>query len=56
MPSIACKDVGMDCQFEATAETEDELIKKVAEHVAEVHGMKTISAEMIDKVKRAIKE
>ena len=55
MPSIACKDVGVDCGFEATAETEDELMKKVAEHAAEVHGMKTIPPEVLEKVKGAIK-
>jgi len=56
MPSIKCKDVGVDCEFEATAETEEELLKKVAEHAAEVHGMKEISPEMMEKVKAAIKK
>lgn len=56
MPSIKCKDLGMDCGFKATAETEEELLKKVAEHAAEVHGMKEISPEMMEKVKAAIKE
>jgi len=55
MPSIKCKDVGMDCGFEATAETEEELMKKIAEHAAEVHGMKTIPPELLEKVKAAIK-
>jgi len=55
MPSIKCKDVGMDCDFEATADTEDELMKKIAEHAAEVHDMKTIPPEVIEKVKRAMK-
>jgi len=55
MPSIKCKDVGMDCEFEATAETEDELMKKIAEHAAEVHGLETIPPELLEKVKAAIK-
>jgi len=56
MPSIECKDLGMDCGFKATAETEDELLKKAAEHAAEVHGMKEISPEMMEKVKSIIKK
>lgn len=56
MPSIECKDLGMDCGFKATAETEEELLKKVAEHTAEVHGMKEISPETMEKVKSIIKK
>ena len=56
MPSIKCKDLGMDCGFKATAETEEELLKMVAAHAAEVHGMKEISPEVMEKVKAAIKE
>ena len=55
MPSIKCKDVGLDCDFEVAADTEDELMKKIAEHAAEVHDMKTIPPEVIEKVKAAIK-
>jgi len=46
----------MDCGFKATAETEEELLKMVAAHAAEVHGMKEISPEVMEKVKAAIKE
>ena len=56
MPSIECKDLGMDCGFKATAETEDELLKKVAEHAAEVHGIKEISPDLMEKVKSIIKK
>jgi len=56
MPSFKCKDVGVDCSFEATAETEEELMKKIAEHAKEAHGMETIPADMLARVKQAIKE
>jgi predicted small metal-binding protein len=36
--SISCADVGADCNWSATAETEEELMKKVAEHAKEEHG------------------
>ena len=56
MPSFQCKDMGMTCDWKAEAETEDELLKKVAEHAAEVHDMKEISPEEMEKVKSVIKK
>jgi predicted small metal-binding protein len=53
---IRCKDVGMDCDFEARAETEEELLKKVAEHAGTTHDMKEIPEEVLAKVRAAIKE
>jgi hypothetical protein len=35
MPSFACKDIGMACEFKTTAQTEAELMKKIAEHAKE---------------------
>jgi predicted small metal-binding protein len=35
--SLSCADVGADCNWSATAETEEELMKKVAEHAKEQH-------------------
>lgn len=56
MPSFRCTDFGIVCPFEASAKTEDELIKKIAEHVAERHAIKTITPELVDKIKKAIKK
>jgi len=53
--SFKCRDIGMACDFEATAKTEEELIKKIAEHASEVHSIETMSPEMTEKVKKAIK-
>jgi len=53
---LRCSDVGFDCGFEARADTEVELMKKVAEHAAEVHGMKEISEEVAAQVKAAIRD
>ncbi len=56
MPSFKCKDLGMQCPFEATANTKEELMKIVAEHAAKVHNMpQPWSADMTDKVNKAIK-
>ena len=53
---LRCRDVGMDCDFVARAETEEELMRKVAEHAKTVHGMSEISPDIAAKVKAAIKE
>lgn len=56
MPSFKCKDLGMACPFEASVETEEELMKKISKHAGEVHNMKEISLEMLAEVKTAIKK
>jgi len=53
--SIKCCDVGVDCDFEARADNEAELMKKVAEHARTAHGFKDIPPELVAKVKAAIK-
>ena len=56
MPSFACKDIGMACGFTATAPTEAELMKKIAEHAKSVHKLDPIPAYTVTKVKSAIKK
>jgi predicted small metal-binding protein len=56
MLSFACKDIGMDCKFQTTAPTEAELMKKIAEHAKSAHKIETISAELMGKIKKAIKK
>jgi len=53
---LRCSDVGMDCDFKAQAETEEELLKKVAEHAATAHDMKEIPEEVLAKVRAAIRD
>ncbi len=54
--SLSCADVGADCNWSATAETEEELMKKVAEHAKEEHEGMEITPELVDKIKSNIKE
>jgi len=57
MPTFKCRDIGMSCPFEATAKTEDELMKKITEHAAKAHNMKApFPPDMMAKVKKAIKK
>lgn len=52
---IACNDVVRGCAFEATAETEEELMKKVVEHAAQEHGVQEVTPELAAQVKAAIR-
>jgi len=56
MPSFACKDIGMDCKFQATAPTEAELMKKITEHAKAVHKIDPVPADLAVKIKKAIKK
>lgn len=53
---ISCRDVGMDCDFEARAATEEELLSLTAAHAAKEHGLTEIPEEVLTKVKAAIRE
>jgi predicted small metal-binding protein len=53
---INCRDVGADCDFEARAETEEELFKILQEHARAGHGMEEIPPELVEKVRLAIRE
>jgi predicted small metal-binding protein len=53
---VSCRDVGVDCDFVMRGQTEQEVLKKCAEHARSAHGMKEIPAELMAKVKAAIRE
>jgi len=53
---VRCRDVGVDCDFEARGQNEQEVLKKCAEHARSAHGMQELSAELTAKVKAAIHE
>jgi predicted small metal-binding protein len=51
---LKCKDVGMDCDFIARGETEEEILKQAAKHAGMVHGMTEMSDEIVAKVRSVI--
>jgi predicted small metal-binding protein len=51
---LACNDVVPGCGFTASAETEAELLDKVAAHAAHDHGVTEVTPELAAKVKAAI--
>ncbi len=54
--SISCSDAGKDCGWSATAESEEELMKQVTEHVIEHHKEIELNNESISGIKSLIKE
>ena len=53
--SISCKDAGKSCGWSATADTEEALMKKVAEHVKQDHKDIELTPENISGIKSLIK-
>jgi predicted small metal-binding protein len=56
MPSFMCKDIGIDCPFEAHGTTNHELMRKFIDHAEPAHKMHVLSADVIYKVQNAIKK
>jgi len=55
MQKISCGDVVPGCDFEASAQTEEELLKQVGAHASEAHGVREVTPELAAKVKAAIR-
>lgn len=53
---LRCRDVGMDCNFVARGQTEEELLKEAAEHAQSAHNMDEIPKEVVEKVRAAIRD
>jgi len=53
---LHCRDVGFDCDGVIRAETEEEILKKAAEHAQTTHNMKEITEEVVEKVRAAIRD
>lgn len=53
---VKCRDVGVDCDFEARGQTEQEVLRNAAEHARTAHGMEQIPPELAVKVKAAIRD
>ncbi|MEM3852385.1 MAG: DUF1059 domain-containing protein [Methanomassiliicoccales archaeon] len=51
-----CKDIGMNCGFEASAPSKEELMPKIAEHAKTAHGITQIPDDLKKKVDGAIKK
>ena len=53
---LHCRDVGFDCDGVIRAETEEEILKKAAEHAQTAHNLSEITEEVVEKVRTAIRD
>ena len=53
---IRCADVGMDCDFVTSADSEEELMQIVVQHAQDVHGITEITPELQAKVAEVIRD
>ena len=50
MKTLRCRDVGFPCSVVIRAETEEEILRKAAEHVKTVHYLSEISEQAVEKM------
>jgi predicted small metal-binding protein len=53
---LRCRDVGLDCEGEIRANTEEEILRQAAEHAQTTHNMKDMPPEVVQKVRAAIRD
>jgi predicted small metal-binding protein len=56
MAFCICKDLGIDCSFEATGTTDNEVMRKFIDHAESSHNMNLLTADVIYRVQKAIKK
>jgi predicted small metal-binding protein len=54
--SLACRDVGMNCDFKTQGNTEQEVMQKVSEHAKKAHNMQTIPPDVERRARSAIRD
>lgn len=54
--TLRCRDVGVDCDFVAKGETEDEIMEQAARHAREDHGFEQIPPDLEQKARSAIRD
>jgi predicted small metal-binding protein len=53
--SFACRDAGAACRWSATGKTEEELLRKIADHVQRKHKVKTVTDTIVRYAITAVK-
>jgi len=54
MKKLACRDVGLDCDYIIKGETDEEIMKNAVQHAWEIHAIKP--QEMTSEMKVRIKD
>ena len=53
---VSCRDVGVDCDFVARGETEQDMLRQTAEHARTAYNMTEIPAVLAENVRGAIRD
>jgi predicted small metal-binding protein len=53
---VRCRDAGLDCDFEARGQSEEEILDMCAAHVRSVHGMDENPFELAEQIMAASRE
>ena len=53
---LRCKDIGVDCDFAARGKTEDDVLKKAAEHARKDHDIKKVTKDYLESWKKHIRD
>jgi len=51
---LRCREVGVDCDFEAKGNSVEEIMQQAERHAKEAHGMDSIPPDLVEKVQKAI--
>jgi len=56
LASIKCRDLGMDCSFEAGGTNDREIIRQIVGHIESEHNMPVLSADTLFRLKKGLKK
>ncbi len=54
--AYTCRDIGLECEWSVSAETEGELLLLIGEHMAQVHEINDTPPDLVVQVRTAIKD
>ena len=52
---LRCRDVGLDCDFEARGDSEEAVLQQAAAHARSAHQITEMTPELASKVRAAIR-
>jgi predicted small metal-binding protein len=56
LASVKCRDLAMDCSFEAKGTTEREIIRQLLEHMESEPSIPVLTADALYRLKKGIKK
>ncbi|MDD1699756.1 MAG: DUF1059 domain-containing protein [Methanoregula sp.] len=51
-----CRHLGMDCSFNVTGTTDNEIMRRFLEHAESAHNMNVLTADVIYRVQKALQK